>query len=334
MVDLDVDWARKLAYAGTRQSGMCFYVIDFQDDLAPKLLAAIGPGTAPATLGDVCLGVSLAAGGTQLVVGSQGVGQIELWGLGANPRSLSLARLASVPSAGGASRRIGLREIGGSQATVFQGVRNALVQTLALDETAHVLTSQLTYAFPGDGVGDSVNEAALVVGSATWILAGSDHDGDPIRQIDPATGTSPASFPMANGATVYWYWTAASSGDGKRAFVGGTAAAFFDLSSGSPAITRRLALDTSYYRASTFATLDGKELLYAARSDGWIDVFDTTNASAPRLVTHTLLQKNGELYGIRVDPASRHALVATNGGELLILNVDMLAAATTDYPTY
>jgi hypothetical protein len=334
MVDLDVDWSRKLAYAATRESGRCFYVIDFQDELAPKLISSIGSATSPATLGDTCLGTVLNAAGNHLLVGNQGANQIELWDLGPNPRAAAFTRLSNTSSLGGPPRRILWQEDGGTS-WVFAGTGANGVQAHLLDEASHAFTTSFTYTFPGATSGEDVNELALVLGTSTSILAASDADGDPALELSTPNLTPGTSFPMTDGATTYWFWTAASSGDRKKAFVGGTAGAFFDVTSGMPAVALRIVPEASYFRAATFAQIDGKDLFYVVRSDGWVDVFDVTNASTPNLVVHHLLaSKNGELYGIRVDPVSRRAVVVTNRGDFFVLNVGSLTPATTQYLTY
>ncbi len=160
-------------------------------------------------------------------------------------------------------------------------------------------------------------------------LGGCWPNGEPIHLMDFAAGASIAMYDMDNGGTS-GLWGAAISDDGRNAFVGGWVSAFFDTdpTAGTARLTYRFD-NMSHYRDATFVEDGALRQLWAPLANvRRVEVWDVSDIDAPTL-THDLAipLDNRELYAIEVDPVSRRALVASNDGWLIVLDVDLMPAA-------
>lgn len=331
MVALDVDWSRSVAYASTREAGKCFYAIDFSNEAAPSLIASIGTGTTPSTLGQTCLGIRLYPSGKKLLVSSYAANLVEYWDLGSNPLALSWSRLTS--TALNKARRLELFEAGAT--TAVNVAQNLGAQQLSLDEGTLAFSVVATSVVAGVSP-DFVNEGTIVSDGVTrWLISATSKTGEPIHVYDAANGAEVTNFPITNGSTLPWYWTTSASANRLKAFAGGTGMAFFEVSGGSVQIRARQQLPSGIYRDSAFAQINGRDYVFAVINSGWLDQFDVTDISNPVLVSHTEVPiSNVELYGVRVNPATRRAIAVSNRGELFVINIDGLTPATSQYTSY
>jgi hypothetical protein len=320
--DIDVDWSRRLAYVSSREGGSCVYVIDFSDELAPVTIRQIG--SADGT-GGVCLGATLSPDALHLFLTSYGAGQVEHWNFGSDPRALVFARSGSL-ALGGA------RDVAYDGTGILYITRGGAAPGIdrVRVEADGSLTSDGSYAAsPCTG---HLNDAAPLFARGVLMSACAD-DGSPAQVIDATALTLIDSIDMSNGGTS-GLWSADSMGD--VIFLGGWVSGFFQFVPGTGTVELASRFDNpGTYRDVAFMRQGSTPLLFGAATGGFLEVFDATDPSAPRMVSRTLMENaSGEPYGVAADDSSRRAIVVTNQGDFIVIDLDRLDPTTMMWPSY
>jgi len=325
-VDLEVDWARSLAYIGTREAGHCFEVVDFAAD-PPVFLARLGP---PDTGGSSCLGVHLLEAGLFLAVTIEPANLVELWQLGPEPRAGThvLAGSAAITK----PRRIVADSGEQNRLYVARGAAAPGFQIVGVSFSP----GPSIVAGPGYDSGpcpDNHNEAASL-GSGLVISACST-DLSPIELVDDQTLFPVGSVPMAPPtAGVSGFWATARDPDGQLAVVLGWVGAVIQTTVAAPRYVVRSRFDNDNgYRGATWGQAGTRDV-YAARNDGSLELLSVAELAAPRVVRHAPLGAPGEPYDVAVEPGGTRAIVITNGGTFLIVDTTKLPAADIAWPTF
>lgn len=328
-VDLVVDWSRRLAYASSREPGVCVDVIDFQNENAPvrfKRFATSGGDYA--SLGSTCLGVKLYKNGTRLVFSSLSAGQLEVWDLSNNPNLGSYVRLGNIAVA--APRRIGWIRENPNSTDVLVAQAAGFTQ-LSITEPGGAIASVGSFSYPS-GCANFTNDVTVI--DNTFALQGCGASNSPFVQTSlGATPTLQQSFPMVGGD---WLnaWSAAVTTDSSKVFIGGVVNAFFSynpLNNPSLQLTKRFH-DGDNMRSCTFSLFNGKSYLFCAADTRQIYVYETENITVPKLAFHLATGVVGEHYGISVNPTLNRLIIITNKGYFIVGNLDGLPD-TTFQPT-
>ncbi|MFC1609699.1 hypothetical protein ACFL6C_01955 [Myxococcota bacterium] len=317
-VDLDVDWSRSLAYAASREPGVCVAIFDLTDMANPTLLANLSPETTPATGGDRCLGVRLFAGGTRLAVSCSDTSVVEIWDLGADPRTLAWSGLSSAPAPTPTRMEI----VESNPTTMVVGVRwspdGARRFEIVGGGTALVDLGTFSNACSHNHVTPVANN---------WVITACWEDGSSIVQVAPSNMTMERSIDMDNGGTS-GFWSGAISADGTRVFQGGWVAGFLEYVPGGTdeiVLRSRFNNPNAGYRSAQFVEEGGAAHLYVITGDRVLEVWDATDLSSPHFVRRGVVDvATREGYGVKVDVASRRAIVVANGGQLVVIDIDTI----------
>jgi len=330
-VDLAVDWDRSLAYVASRQAGVCVSIIDLDDPTQPSLLVNLGPGLTHSTEGDSCLGVTLLASGTLLVLTAEDAGAVEVWDLGNDPRALQLQRLSMAST--GRPRRVDVWDGSGNDAGPWQ-------LYVARDSGGSVaerfeIGSDGMIAQPGDSAADSCSNNDVAAVGGQLLLYGCWDDAMPVQVLDAGSLTEVTAFEMDNGGSS-GFWSAAASSDGSRVFLGGWIAAFFAVEQPGFSVRQQLRFDnSSVFRAAAFFDDGARIMLAAVSSDRHLEIWDASDSVTPELESRTLLAPlERELYGVTVDATQRRAVVISNRGYVAVIDLDALRPPSSTWPTF
>jgi hypothetical protein len=328
-VDLDVDWSRNLAYIGSRAPGSCVTVVDFANELAPVIFRELGPTTTPATLGETCLGVRLLAGGMRLALTSESANVLELWELGAAPRTDTWGRANGVGVQG--PRRMSLGN-GTVAERIFVARRNAAGVDGGVAWYDVGVDSILT------PIGEHIdacehNDVATLV-ARDRLLTGCWDDDVPVDVIDVAASGLLASLPTAGSIAAPFFWTAAGHPSRDYAFMGGSVGLFVEMTGTSPfAVTRARFEVSGYFRGADLVVSGAATRLFAVTaSPNAIQVWDADTRDLIGLAAMPTLGR--ELYGIRADLARERAIAITNDGDFLVLDTTLIPTTTVQPTPY
>ena len=327
LVDLAVDWPRRLAYASSRQADECLLIVDFGDERAPARIADLAPGQPYATAGVTCLGVALWDGGRRLVLSSQSSSGVEAWDLGADPRTLSFLRTAVAASDRPCRLRVRDDGVGGALVAWARGGAGGggAFETATISPAGQI-GNRKAWA---DACSNN-----YVVALAGQVAGGCWEDLSPISVLDEATFGTTATIDMsAPGPT--GLWSGAVDPGGRWSFHGGWVSAFVDHATSPPSLLSRFDND-EVYRAATALSDGGGTTLYTVTAGGRVvEVWDATDPGAPRLVRRADLPgTEGETYGVSVDPGSRRAAVVTNAGDFVLIDLSAIPATTIVWPRF
>ena len=316
-VELVVDWNRSIAYAASRKPNICIEAMDFSNPLAPVIIGTIGSPTL-----QVCIGVTLFDNDSKMIVSGNSA-KIAVWDLTSNPiNSASWTSMGELNIGHFTKRFAGLVSTGTNQWDLYLATRfNGRKISLAIAGPTATLTNLFTYA-PG---GVEFNDATLL--GSKMLIQSYTGVAQPIVQLNSNMTVSSSSV------TAFWNWTAESNADTTKAFLGGDGGAFYGLDEFSnPAEYKRVTFDC-WVRASDFAIQNNRDYLYALCSNGKLNVFDVTDIKNPTLVkTGQLTGFENEAYSIRVKPNSNDAIVVSNAGDFLFLNLQGLNATNAILP--
>lgn len=319
-VDIDVDWGRGLAYLASRKTGVCINVVDFNNTLAPTIVKTVGSGTL-----QTCLGVKLFDSNKKVLLSSNGSNKLAAWDLTVNPIDyLSWYSLGEYAIGSGGKRIAKIEQTGGSSWTIYStksaGVIKANLAVSGATGTFSLINSYTTAI--------SFN-AATVLGNT--VLAQSF-----TGSVQPVNFLNLSLAATSTATTSFWGWAAVTNSAGTKAFLGGGpgGAAFFADELSVVSLKKKLLLNsTCTVRGADFAYQGTTEYLYMICANGFINVFDVTDISNP-VLTHVgqISPIEIEAYGIKVKPNSNLALAITNSGDFIVLNLQGLSSASTQYP--
>ncbi|HEY0991643.1 MAG TPA: hypothetical protein VGD80_31540, partial [Kofleriaceae bacterium] len=200
-VALDVDWARSLAYVGTRETGHCVAVVDFANEAAPAIARWIGD---PAS---VCLEVALLDPGRLAVISST-ASTVALWSLGTDPRhdapvlidehaGIDGPRHFSIDRSGAASRLLIASTYGLVEFEVGAGA----------------------LAFINSWPGNCSGPYQTAVAAGARIVVGCQADNSPIEILE-RVGYAPVTALPNTGPGVTGSWNATTFPDGRAVVLG------------------------------------------------------------------------------------------------------------------
>jgi hypothetical protein len=322
-VELDVDWGRRLAYLGSRRTGVCVDVVDFSNPRAPALVHTLGTAGLYG-----CLGVKLFENDTLLAVSANGTNNLEVWNLTANPRDFAAWTLLADAPLGNQGKRFAAIEPKDAGLWDLTLATRFSVRTLAFALDAGL--SQTAINIPAAG---EYNDCAVLGGS----LVSQSYLGntEPILRFDRAN----ALALQGSTPTAYWAWTLATNGTRQKVFVGGAPGfAVLSLDQLGALVKREFSfgsVNTTSIRSSTIVAQGGSELVYAVYSDCQVDVFNIDDPLNPVLVQSGRMPVGSfvsECYAIRVEPATDTGLIVSNHGTFIVFRPSLLPVATAQYP--
>lgn len=292
-VAVDVDWARRLAYVGTREAGRCVAVVDFADESAPSIVRWIGePDTA-------CLEVALVAP-DRLAALSLSASSVKVWSLGSDPRSAApvLLQTQSVSS----PRHFALDESGALPRVLVAAQPSPGLVELELRSTG------LAVVDTWPGTCDLAYQAVVAIGNQ--VIVACQDDNAPIEILARNGLDLIASLPNT-GPGVTGSWTATSLPDGRAVVLGW---ANVVVRNGN-VVTRWLT--TEPYRHVVAGDAD---TVWTAVSDGSIEVLSLATDGVARVIGRAQLGTGRETYGVRLDPSRRRGIAVTNRGYFVVFD--------------
>jgi hypothetical protein len=303
-VALDVDWARSLAYVGTRETGHCVAVIDFANEAAPSILRWIGdPDTA-------CLEVALLDPG-RLAVISTGSSALSLWSLGPDPRSAAPTLLDEQSVDG--PRHFSVDRSGAAPRLLVTA------EPLPALSEYEVTATGLVFVDSWPGTCAEPYQAALATGAQ--IVVGCQSNNSPIEILSRVGFAPVAALPnTGSGATGSWTGTALADG---RAVVLGWANV---VVRGGAIVTRWQTAEG--YRHVIAADAD---TVWAAVSNGSIEVLSLATDGVARVIGRSSLGTGREAYAVRLAPDARRGIAVTNRGYFVVFDPAQIAPTDITY---
>src|SRR5262245_35449523 len=303
-VALDVDWARSLAYVGTRETGHCVAVVDFANEAAPSIVRWIGD---PAS---VCLEVAL-LDPARLAVISSTASSLALWSLGADPRrdapvlidqetGIDGPRHFSIDSSGAAPRLL-------------------VAFTFGLVEL-EVGAGGLTFINSWPGSCSGPYQVAVATGAQ--IVVGCQADNSPIEIIERVGYAPIASLPNTGPGTT-GSWNATTLPDGRAVVLGWANVVVRD----GAAVTRWQT--TLGYRH--VVAIDANTV-WTAVEEGAIEVLSLATDGMARVIGRSSLGAGREAYALRLAPGGRRGIAVTNRGSFVVFDPAQIAASDVVYP--
>jgi len=303
-VSLDVDWARSLAYVGTRETGHCVAVIDFAEEAAPSIVRWIGD---PAS---ACLDVAL-LDPARLAVISTSRSRVSVWSLGGDPRGdvpvlideavIDQPRHFSVDRSGAPLRLL-------VAATPSPGMVEYEVGAAGLSVVG---------SWPGSC---SLPYQAAVATGAQIVMACQD-DNSPIEIIERVGFAPIASLPNTGPGTT-GSWTATTLPDGRAVVLGWANVVVRD----GAVVTRWLT--TKAYRHVVAADAD---TVWAAVDEGFLEVLSLASDGVARVVGRSSLGTGREAYALRLAPGGRRGIAVTNRGHFVVFDPTQIAPSDVVY---
>jgi hypothetical protein len=335
-VALEVDWQRKLAYVGSRETGICFDIVDFSDQLAPKVIKRISTTSTPASLGNECLGVKLFDSGTKLAVTSQLPDVLQIWDLGADPKQLQLTSLAS-GTATFNIRRFSSLDTSAANLVSFVVTGQTGFARYTYDRNLGTMSTDIG-ALSGAQFNDSL-------GIGNYLLAAGYGTKAPISvfNMDTRTVVSTVDMAVSDPDENIGFWSQARSAESGLIFIGGWVSGFFTFDATTAQLTPVLRFNNpGVYRDCRFVVMDGQEYLFAVSSSGAnnLDIFKVFGNQIPKVepvLAYSIpldLANGGEPYGIQIDAVARKAVIVVNNGSFSVVDLNILTPAASSYPGY
>ena len=304
-VAVDVDWARRLAYVGTREAGRCVAVVDFADESAPSIVRWIGePDTA-------CLEVALVPP-DRLVVLSVSASSVKEWSLGSDPRGAApvLLHAQSVPS----PRHFALDDSGASPRLLVAAQPSPGLVELELRSTGPVVID----TWPGTcGL---PYQAVVPVGNE--VIVACQDNNSPI-EILARNGLDLIAALPNTGPGVTGSWTATSLPGGRAVVLGWANVVVRD----GNVVTRWLTSEP--YRHVIASDAD---TVWTAVGDGSIEVLSLATDGVARVIGRAELGTGRETYGVRLDPSRRRGIAVTNRGYFVVFDPERITPVDIVYP--
>lgn len=304
-VAVDVDWARSLAYVGTREAGRCVAMIDFANENTPSIVRWIGePDT-------TCLEVAL-VDPDRLVVLSTGASSLKVWSLGPDPRAAAPTLL---DQRGISSPRHFAIDTSGATPRVFVVAMPApaLVE-LELRTTGLVPidTWPGTCALPYQGV----------TAVADQVIVGCQADNSPIEILARDGLGLIASLPNTGPGTT-GSWTATALPDGRAVVLGW-----------ANAVVRNGRIVTRWQTTEPYRHViaSDADTVWTAVSDGSIEVLSLASDGIARTVGRSDLGAGRETYGVRLDPSRRRGIAVTNRGYFVVFDPTRITPTDVMHP--
>lgn len=303
-VALDVDWARSLAYVGTRETGRCVAVVDFANEAAPAIVRWMA-GSATA-----CLDVALIDPARLAVISTAG-STLAIWSLGSDPRgaaptlideqAVDQPRHFSVDRSGAAPRLL-----------VAATPSPALVEY-------EVGAAGLTFinSWPGSCV--LPYQAAVATGAQ--IVVGCQDDNSPI-EILARVGFAPIAALPNTGPGTTGVWTATTLADGRAVVLGWANVVVRD----GAVVTRWLT--TAAYRHVIASDAD---TVWAAIDEGSLEVLSLATDGVARVIGRSSLGTGREAYALRLAPSGRRGIAVTNRGHFVVFDPAQIAPSDIVY---
>lgn len=322
-VEMDVDWGRKLAYLGSRKSGICVEVVDFSDETSPVLVKTIGSASL-----DVCLGVKLFDNNTKLAVSSTSDNKVSVWDLTSDPTDYaSWSEIAQVGVSANGKRFAKIVEEGSGTFSLYVALRfGAKKLTLT--------TSPVSLTVANSWIGScEYNDAAFLAGKyVTWAYCSP----TPLEILTP---TMVYDSSTANIGATPWGWAADNTADELKGVFGGvTSLVFTDSTGGTLNVVKKLAAPpSSTLRNINIVSSGSAQLAYMVYASRSVQLYDITNISSPVLLSEADLSAGteGEGYAIMANSTLKRGIIATNRGDFVIFDTRAMTAATAqpaDYP--
>jgi hypothetical protein len=303
-VSLDVDWARSLAYAGTRETGHCVAVIDFANEAAPSIVRWIGdPDTA-------CLEVAL-LDGDRLAVISAASSALALWSLGPDPRSVAPTLIAKVSI--DTPRHFSVDRSGTAPRLLVTAQPSP-----ALSEY-EVTASGLAFIDSWPGTCSQPYQAAVATGAQ--IVVGCQINNSPI-EILARVGFAPIATLPNTGPGSTGSWTGTVLPDGRGVVLG-----WANVVVRSGAIVTRWQTQEGYRHVIAA----GADTVWAAVGDGSLEVLLLATDGVARVVGRSSLGTGREAYAVRLAPDGRRGIAVTNRGYLVVFDPAQIAPADIIY---
>ena len=302
-VALDVDWARSLAYVGTRETGHCVAVVDFANEAAPAIVRWIGDPSS------VCLEVALLDPARLAVISSTG-SAVALWSLGADPRrdapvlidehGIDQPRHFSVDRSGTAPR-------------LLVAVTDGLVEV-------EVGSGGLTFinSWPGGGCTGPYQTA---VATGAQIVVGCQADNSQIEILERVGYAPVASLPNTGPGTT-GSWNAITLADGRAVVLGWANVVVRDRA----AVTRWQT--TTGYRHIVAADAD---TVWTALDVGAVEVLSLATDGVARVIGRSSLGTGRDAYALRLAPSGRRGIAVTNRGYFVVFDPAQIAPSDIVY---
>jgi hypothetical protein len=304
-VAVDVDWARSLAYVGTREAGRCVAMIDFANEAAPAIVRWIG---APDT---TCLEVAL-VDPDRLVVMSTGASSLKVWSLGPDPRAAAPTLLGQRAIA--SPRHFTVDTAGATPRLLVAAEPAPGIVEVELQPTGLALID----SWPGT----CALPYQAVVAIANQVVVGCQADNSPIEILARNGLDLIASLPNS-GPGVTGSWTATALADGRAVVLGW---ANVVVRNGS-VVTRWQTVEP--YRHVIASDAD---TVWTAVGDGSIEVLSLATDGVARVIGRSELGTGRETYGVRLDPSRRRGIAVTNRGYFVVFDPTRIAPADLVYP--
>jgi hypothetical protein len=303
-VALDVDWARSLAYVGTRETGHCVAVVDFANEAAPSIVRWIGdPDTA-------CLEVALLDGDRLAVITTAGSG-LSLWSLGPDPRSAAPTLIDEVSIASP-------RHFSVDRSSAAPRLLVTAQPSPALSEY-EVTATGLVFINSWPGTCSLPYQVAVVTGAQ--IVVGCQDDNSSIEILARVGFAAIASLPNTGPGTT-GSWTGTALPDGRVVVLGWANV----VVRGGAIVTRWLT--TEAYRHVIAA---GADTVWAALGDGSLEVLSLATDGVARVVGRSGLGTGREAYAVRLAPDGRRGIAVTNRGHFVVFDPAQIAPADIIY---
>jgi len=326
-VEMAVDWDLSLAYLGSRETGHCVDVVDFSDVQNPIVVKNLSPTSMPATAGGACLGVELFDQNSKLIITSNGANAVEIWDLGADPTQLNFIKVASVTT-NKPYRVAGIKEISPGLFDIHTSANSGL-RHLQFDSTPPYAIQEIK------SIAGNKNADAIWIDQS--IIAGGWINANPINVYAMGDYSLSNTFSMDNGGGS-GFWSAASSTDESKIFLGGWVSGFLSYDSIGKSFTLTHRIDNnSVYRDSVFVELNGSEYFFGFTASRILDAFNVDDIANPKLEFSTDLSTYidaNEGYSLEVSSAKGRALLVSNKGVFTIINIGKMTPETVQIPTF
>ena len=326
---VEVDWDKKIIYAGSTSGTECLTLISYDDIDNIQQIAEVTNSSPLTQLYGACRNLKLYDNYSKLLVNANNSNRLLRYDLGSTPEDpTSWGTTANFLASGGSyTREIQHAVVSGSTTQVYFSTHTGWFH-VELDETLSSFTEIAKYTSM------SSNNTAIFDLHNDLVMAqrySSTTSDISILELADGSVSTVASGSLAN-ATGFAnnIWTSFSSEDGTKHAIMGQMITFIDSSSGTPIVTRREKIPSNGYRASKYIRYNTKDYLYAVTGSHILDVYDVTDMSDPKLLTRTQITEMGsqESYGIDVNMDLNLAVLGTHTGTIGLIDLRGLHTPT------
>jgi len=303
-VALDVDWARSLAYVGTRETGHCVAVVDFANEAAPAIVRWIGD---PAS---VCLEVALLDPGRLAVISST-ASSVALWSLGADPRRDAPVLLDEHAGIDG-PRHFSIDRSGAAPRLLIASTYGLVEYQVGAGALAFI------NSWPGDKCSGPYQ---IAVATGAQIVVGCQADNSAIEILE-RVGYASVTALQNMGPGVTGSWNATTLADGRAVVLGWANVVVRDVA----AVTRWQT--TAGYRHAVAVDAD---TVWTATEEGAIEVLSLATDGVARVIGRSSLGTGRDAYALRLAPSGRRGIAVTNRGHFVVFDPAQIAPSDVVY---